>query len=74
MGVARGTKCRIVGTKWGGSFHVAMSALFLFQDDSGSWLGMPTGWSIERATRTLHIPYSRVFHVPKGRVSTTGEV
>ncbi|WP_161606079.1 DUF402 domain-containing protein [Microlunatus speluncae] len=60
-----GDSCRIVGTKWGGSAHFEMSGAFLGAGEGGSWIGMAAGWIMERATRTLTIPYACVFHVPE---------
>lgn len=57
----------LVATKWDGSLNCRMTAAALGEDADGSWLGTTPGWLMERATRTLTIPYSCVFYVPKDR-------
>lgn len=57
----------LVATKWDGSLNCRMTATTLGEDADGSWLGTTAGWLMERATRTLTIPYSCVFYVPRDR-------
>jgi hypothetical protein len=51
-------------TKWGGSPHWEMDAVFLGRDDAGDWVGFPTGTHMSRPGAELTTTNQQVGLVP----------
>lgn len=62
-----GERRGVVATKWDGTLNFSLAGVVLGDDANGCWLGMEAGWTMERATRTLTIPYGCVLYVPRDR-------
>jgi uncharacterized protein len=48
VALSRGSSVRLAMTKWGKQPHWEMDAVYLGRDDSGDWIGFPTGTLMSR--------------------------